>query len=142
LTHVCKSNDVEARFDLAHSLLKKYAEARAVVTSRLHCALPCLALGTPVLFIENASDSYRFDGLRDLLRRATADGILSGRCDFDFMTPPDNRTAWHGMRDDLIEKCTNFIGAKNKLKEDFDANILFGGQRQNAHARLTRLLVD
>lgn len=37
----------------ASSLLEKYATAKLVITSRLHCLLPCLAYGTPVIFLEN-----------------------------------------------------------------------------------------
>ena len=32
-------------------ILKKYQEAHLVITSRLHAALPCLALETPVIVI-------------------------------------------------------------------------------------------
>ena len=53
------------RFEKAKLLLAKYGSARAVVTARLHCALPCLALGTPVLLIDAASNSCRFDGLKN-----------------------------------------------------------------------------
>ncbi|NEP79123.1 MAG: polysaccharide pyruvyl transferase family protein [Okeania sp. SIO3C4] len=35
----------------ARSLLKMYSKASLVITNRLHCASPCLALGTPVVFI-------------------------------------------------------------------------------------------
>ena len=32
-------------------MLIKFATAKLVITSRIHCALPCLALGTPVVFV-------------------------------------------------------------------------------------------
>ena len=58
------------RFTVAESLLKKYATAKLVVTSRLHCALPCLAFGTPVIFVHygfrNDYDICRLDGVTDL----------------------------------------------------------------------------
>lgn len=44
-----KSED--EKFSYAKKLLNLYSEARFVVTSRIHCALPCLALETPVLFV-------------------------------------------------------------------------------------------
>ncbi len=60
-----------AKFKLADSLLKKYASAKFVVTSRIHCALPCLAIGTPVLYVENVnqkkSSFCRLSGLTELL---------------------------------------------------------------------------
>jgi len=63
---------VEQRFEDAEKLLKKYATAKLVITSRLHCALPCLALGTPVLFVNAGYHSTylnlddRFDGLMEM----------------------------------------------------------------------------
>ncbi len=35
----------------ARSLLNLYRDASLVITNRLHCASPCIALGTPVVFI-------------------------------------------------------------------------------------------
>ncbi|MBS2022255.1 MAG: polysaccharide pyruvyl transferase family protein [Deltaproteobacteria bacterium] len=51
----------------AKALLEKYATARLVITSRLHCALPCLGLGTPVLFLRGSKGDPRFGGYADLL---------------------------------------------------------------------------
>jgi len=45
--------DTLLRHEYARSLLEKYATAKLVITSRLHCLLPCLAYGTPVIFLEN-----------------------------------------------------------------------------------------
>ena len=55
------------RFQIAKELLDKYARAKLVVTTRLHGALPCLALHTPVIFIHKYYDHERFPGLYDLL---------------------------------------------------------------------------
>lgn len=57
----------EERFKIAEELLNKYAKAKLVVTSRIHCALPCLALGTPVILVKEGYDKKRFDGLYNLL---------------------------------------------------------------------------
>lgn len=53
----------EERFDIATDFLKKLANAKLVVTSRLHTALPCLAFGTPVIFIDGKL-SRKFDTSR------------------------------------------------------------------------------
>jgi hypothetical protein len=47
----------EDRFNLAEQLLFKYANAKLVVTSKIHCALPSLGLNTPVIYIEDTEDS-------------------------------------------------------------------------------------
>ncbi len=59
-------------FEMAEKLLIKYSKAKLVITSRIHCALPCLALGTPVIFIngfDSFVDSCRFDGILELFNR-------------------------------------------------------------------------
>ena len=62
-----KSND--QRFNDAEELISKYSQAKVVITSRIHAALPCLALGTPVIFLDAGYTSKkqrnRFDGLTD-----------------------------------------------------------------------------
>lgn len=65
-----KTDDRIFRYKVAENLLKQYAEAELVITSRIHCALPCLALGTPVIFLDDSlsdsSERSRLDGLIDL----------------------------------------------------------------------------
>lgn len=59
----------EERFYKAKYLLSKFASATLVVTSRIHCALPCLAFGTPVIFLVNnlnqLQNTSRFSGIID-----------------------------------------------------------------------------
>lgn len=69
----------------ALSLLVRYANAKLVITNRLHCALPCLALGTPVVFMHNRYDTdHRFDGLRSLLNGVGPD---CEKLDYDWEDP-------------------------------------------------------
>ncbi|WP_299311848.1 polysaccharide pyruvyl transferase family protein [uncultured Aquimarina sp.] len=66
----------EEKFAMAEDLLNKYAKARLVITSRIHCALPCLAMGTPVIFVngfDSFVDSCRFDGILELFNRIDMD---------------------------------------------------------------------
>ncbi len=63
---------VEDRLERARGLLKKYATAKMVITSRIHCALPCLALGTPVYFVDvGYKQRNRFKGILDLMHCIT-----------------------------------------------------------------------
>lgn len=50
----------ESKFEYARNLLQKYSKASLVVTSRIHAALPCLAMDTPVIFV--VSDDLRPNG--------------------------------------------------------------------------------
>ena len=57
------------RFNDAEELIAKYSQAKLIITSRIHAALPCLALGIPVIFLDAGYSSKnqrnRFDGLID-----------------------------------------------------------------------------
>lgn len=68
LTHVYEGNsdDHIGKFERAYELLNLYARARLVITSRLHCALPCVAYGTTVVFCHDTTD-VRIVGLADSL---------------------------------------------------------------------------
>lgn len=93
----------------AGRLLGIYARAKCVVTSRLHCALPCLALRTPVLFVVAARDTYRFSGLIDLIGNCTAEEFLENTNDFDPNDPPANSDAYLPFRRKLVETAGRFI---------------------------------
>lgn len=59
------SNEME-RFEYADKLLKTYSTASLVITSRLHAALPCVAIGIPTIFIYGEDiprSAGRFGGL-------------------------------------------------------------------------------
>lgn len=97
------------RMAKAEGLLSLYAHAKCVVTNKLHCALPCLALGTPVLLVTTAQDSYRFSGLHDLLRVCAPEELRDGAVDFDFDDPPVNKDAYRAYRAALIETVNSFV---------------------------------
>ena len=57
----------ELKFAMAKQLLNIYRkEARLVITRRLHCALPCIAFGIPVVFLTDDPNDYRISLLKDL----------------------------------------------------------------------------
>ncbi|MDX2414626.1 MAG: polysaccharide pyruvyl transferase family protein [Bacteroidales bacterium] len=64
----------EDRFNDAEKLIEQYSRAKLVITSRIHCALPCLALGTPVYFINAGYHSTllnlndRFAGILEMFK--------------------------------------------------------------------------
>ncbi|HED12557.1 MAG TPA: hypothetical protein ENI62_02710 [Gammaproteobacteria bacterium] len=67
-----KNISIAAKFQQARQLIDLYSQAKLVLTSRIHCALPCLALGTPVIFLhsdlDRSTDSARLGGLLELMR--------------------------------------------------------------------------
>jgi hypothetical protein len=87
INHGVKQSDYptdEIKMEYARTLIKKYASAKLVVTSRIHCGLPCLGVETPVIFVTSEAlngnsvrSSGRFGGLIELFHLAewTSDGV-------------------------------------------------------------------
>lgn len=60
----------ELKRKIAQELLDGYAkDAQLVITSKIHCAMPCLAMGIPVVFLYPADkkDDYRVHLIKDLI---------------------------------------------------------------------------
>ena len=107
----------EAKLDYARNLVKMYASASMVITSRIHCALPCLGLETPVIYIENTqqeeTSSCRLKGLRELFNvvvwdkdRLRANFPIQGKISFDYKLK--NKEDYKKYASDLITRCLTF----------------------------------
>lgn len=113
-----------ARLKEAERLIRLYARARLVITSRIHCALPCLGLETPVVYLEKAQDaevsSCRLGGLRDFFHRMK---LENGRLipDFDLPSPitmrniPLNKDSWRPYAEALKRRCEEFVKAERRV---------------------------
>lgn len=99
------------RIRKAEDLLRLYAGAKGVVTSRLHCALPCLAYGTPVLLLTGHDDPHRFSGPRDMLRHCSPGEFLADQADFSLTAPSANPSGHLVYRDLLEARCRRFVAA-------------------------------
>lgn len=109
------------KFEIADALLKKYAKAKLVVTSRIHCALPCLAMGTPVIYIngfESFVDICRFEGIMELFNRVDVDSNGNFKANFDLPGKIDVDTMVKNLSEhkvlaaNLREKCKSFCEKK------------------------------
>ena len=109
----------EEKFEMAEDLLNKYARAKLVITSRIHCALPCLAMGTPVIFIngfDSFVDSCRFDGIIELFNRIDVNP-KTGEYKANFNLPEKininttvkNFEKHHELANPLKQRCKDFI---------------------------------
>ena len=120
----------EACMELAQKLVRNYAKAKLVITSKIHAALPSLGLGTPVVFVDSwAIDSGeikgRLEGLRELFNyrlEVTINGLKAASDDMAFlvkngpvslMTPLQNSDAFIPYRDALIERTRQFVNSCN-----------------------------
>lgn len=112
--------------NIAESLVKKYANAQMVITSRIHAGLPCLGVNTPVIFITNnevISENGTFNtpgrlgGLLDFFRCfnlakgefTTNDEIFSQINYFDEKTTFENKKNWQPYAENLIKKVEDFM---------------------------------
>ncbi|MBN2131856.1 MAG: polysaccharide pyruvyl transferase family protein [Sedimentisphaerales bacterium] len=120
VTHVYSAMTLSAedsRFDLAESLLRRYEKAKLVVTSRIHCALPCLAMGTPVIFVNGGfrqAQARRFTGNSRLFNMVEiADsGAIEANFDLDSvktsMTAPVKNEHTEYV-EALVDRCKQFV---------------------------------
>lgn len=86
------------RYQYAYSLLNVFATAKLVITGRIHTALPCVALGIPVLFMDLPDDRLvgggggRSTGLKDLFHTVQFTKTLAPipNPDFNWENPAPN----------------------------------------------------
>lgn len=76
-----KKNTNTTLFQLAQSQLESIAAARLVITSRIHTALPAVALGTPVVFLtdglEHPNQKSRLEGMTSFFPCITSKELKS-----------------------------------------------------------------
>ena len=102
----------EYRMARAEALLFQYARAKLVITSRLHAALPCVAFGTPVIFVHRDLNSPRFLKLLDCVPTYSVEEFKRRikRAELDvptFVSKPVN-----GLRENLLHTYKKFIKTK------------------------------
>ena len=100
----------DERVDAVKELLTIYQNAKCVVTRRLHCALPCLAMEVPVFLTTKNSPpvSGRFDPYWDWLHHCSYEQFLKGEYEYDFTDPPENGKEYLEYRNSLIKSVTDF----------------------------------
>lgn len=101
----------EQRQATIEELLSLYQNAKCVVTFRLHCLLPCLAMRTPVLLMRENFDSPRFQPYHTWAHKTTTQDYLDGKCDYSLLSPPPNPETYKETRDALKQRISQFLGA-------------------------------
>ena len=111
---------VDEKFRMADERLKKYAKAKLVITRRIHAALPCLSIRTPVILTINddiiddkpqiASDGGRFGGNLELFnyKKFSKNGVESVGCDNyitlkNIPTNPEKYLYYRNLLNDAVE---------------------------------------
>ena len=131
LNKVCKvekiSHDIEPdeknfswsnRKKRVEDLLEKYQSAYCVVTTRLHCALPCLALGTPVLLIYKEGEYFknRIEDFLPFLHYCSEKDFLEGNANYDINNPPPNSEEFKILKSKIKKRVIEFIETTKKQK--------------------------
>lgn len=108
------------RFAQAQQLLNRYRRASLVVTARMHCALPCVAFGTPVIFVHAGYMKERFEGLLDGVPSVTHEQVSKGQWNVDWENPPlpADGDYYVGIAERLRRLCKAFVETgENKARE-------------------------
>jgi len=108
----------EEKFKRAEELIKMYSEAACVVTSRIHCALPCLSLETPVIYIKRGEQSQtsacRLNGLSDLFNVMVQNKnelvpYFDKKGKINISNFPKNKDSYKKLQKDLRETSQSFV---------------------------------
>lgn len=93
----------------AEELLAKYARAKLAITSRLHCALPCAAMGTPVIFVHRNLRDPRFSGLTQYMLSVSPKMFQQHIANIDFDTYTNALEGTYELGKHISETCKSFL---------------------------------
>lgn len=135
INHTVKQSDFKddnEKMEYARSLIRKYATAKLIISSRIHCALPSIAVETPTIFITSdnlekgrgrGGSNNRFGGLIQLMNtlKWSVKGVeLTGNEEWLKNTTNRKITAdsiieitkrHYKIKADLIERVTDFLNS-------------------------------
>lgn len=113
----------EERMKNVEDLLKLYQGARAVVSYRLHCALPCLALGTSVILLNEDYRNDRFGDYTKYIESCSEEDFISGKVKYDYRNIPTHSDGWKDLRRNLIKRCEDFVKQCEESNEEYVDDI-------------------
>ena len=108
----------EQRKERVEKTLKLYQGAHMVITTKLHCSLPCLALETPVLLLFDDSVPENFDRIGTYLpylNNINRKIFKNEKIDFD--NPKKNPTKYLKLRKQLEKRCKEFISKPTEKRQ-------------------------
>ena len=120
----------QERLEQTERYLKIYQGARCVLTSRLHCALPCTGLGTPVLVLYAPEYDERFSSLKRFLHTTDMESFLGGHWDVFLEAPYCCSGDYIPYANRLVKTCEDFVS--RALQETEKANVSYGSYHEAA----------
>lgn len=112
------NEDWKTRKQRVENTLKLYQEAHMVITTKLHCCLPCLALETPVLLLFDKSFKENIDRIGTYLpyvNYINRNELLTTNLNLE--NPLKNPKNYIKLKNELERKCRQFIENKNNKIE-------------------------
>ncbi len=124
LTHFLNQNktaekSIYQRMEEVEKYLKKYQEAKLVITTRLHAALPSVALGTPVIVIHKEMfDEDRLGTFFHLFENYIEDDFLKMDITEILRKPISNNKEYIKIKRSLDKVCKRFVRECEKNGND------------------------
>lgn len=123
--------NTKLKLDLAAELLEQYRKrARLVITSKIHCAMPCIAMGIPVVFVydEAKKDDYRVKIIEDLIGiNYVSEGKAFSRLKNRVFS---DRINWNPAVPDIED-------LKLEIRDNFNKALMSRNQKSNCIAELS-----
>jgi len=113
----------DERMKNVEDLLKLYQGARAIVSYRLHCALPCLAIGTPTILLNEDYRNDRFGDYTKYIESCSEEDFISGKIKYDYRNLPTHSEEWKNLREDLSKRCEDFVKKCETQEENYEKDI-------------------
>ena len=110
------SMSLEERMDRVKEYLTIYQNAKLIITDRLHCALPALALETPVALIYYDYNADRLSTFKDYVTYYSEGEFME--LSREELLKLKNPTYYKKIRKSLKETVSNFIKESETLKLD------------------------
>ncbi len=104
-----KKENYQEKFNRAEKLLEEYERAKLVITTRIHVALPCLAIGTPVIFIVKDKEDPRFEGIMDLFNCYESNIFIDKNFKIKWKDIKENPEKHLKLKKELEKRCKEFI---------------------------------
>lgn len=106
----------EERKQQVEKILKIYQGANMVITNKLHCTLPCLALETPILLLYDTSfreNEDRIGSYLEYVNYINREDFLKSNIDFE--KPRENPKKYMELRENLIRTCEDFVKSNKRM---------------------------
>ena len=105
-----EKKNINERMQDVENVLKKYQQAKLVITTRLHCALPCVALGTPVIVLhKEIFDEDRLGSFFSLFQNYIDEDFLKMDIKQILEKPKKNNKDYLRIKEELNKRCKQFI---------------------------------